>query len=105
MEFGVPGAALDFPERGNDLLKTTKVTEAGPNRHFCAACGTAMYCYHEPLGMYFIHHAPFSGAIEEIPATCHSVYEDKVISIKDGLPKYKFFPPMMEGMEFEMMEE
>ena len=80
--------------KGADLLGTWKRTEAS-HRKFCTRCGTPVLVDHPALGMVDVP----AGRIEGLayrPAL-HVNYGEKVLSIKDGLPKFKDFPKDFGG--------
>lgn len=80
--------------KGEDKLGTYKRTEAS-HRQFCTACGTPVLVRHPQLGMTDVPAGAISGLKYE-PAI-HVHYGEKVLTIKDGLPKYKDFPKDFGG--------
>jgi hypothetical protein len=47
----------------------------------------------------------FSKGLQRVPTpTLHAVYEDKLVSLKEGMPKFRHLPPMEPGDEPDMME-
>lgn len=80
--------------KGADKLGLYKRTEAS-HRQFCSSCGTPVLIEHPALGMIDIP----AGRIEEFAyaPTLHVNYGEKVLSMKDGLPKFKDFPKEFGG--------
>ncbi len=74
---------------GAELLATYKKTERSL-RQFCTRCGGGVMTKHPAMDMVDV----MSVLIPEHPfrPTMHVNYESKVLSIRDGLPKYKGFP-------------
>lgn len=102
--FGIPAIEVpDCPtEVETDILGFTQMTVNGPRRFYCKKCSVYMYSHWDSfLGF---NHIPFN-AFLEIPPKYHVNYIDKVISMKDGLPKYKAYPPCSSGMPSEILED
>jgi hypothetical protein len=83
--------------QGADTLATFKRTpESGSLRRFCKSCGTPVLIDH-----------PGAVALTDIPAVSitdldflpalHTHYGERVVSMPDGLPKYKDFDPAVGG--------
>lgn len=101
--FGAPvhGGAL-WPEgnvrivAGEECLATYKRTEkTGSLRRFCTACGAPVRVDHPDVGMVDV--PAVSVADLEFRPTLHSHYPERVVSFRDGLPKYKTFDPAIVG--------
>jgi len=80
--------------RGADHLGTYKRTEAS-HRRFCTSCGAAVLVEHPALGMTDVPAGSISG-LDYAPAM-HVNYAEKVLPVRDGLPKYKDFPSEFGG--------
>lgn len=74
--------------QGADKLKVWKRTEAS-HRQFCSSCGAAVLIVHPDLGMTDVPAGSIAGL--DYQPTMHVNYGEKVLSVKDGLPKYKGF--------------
>lgn len=101
--FGAPvhGSSLWPAERvtiakGRDRIAAYKRT---PNtasiRKFCASCGVPVLVDHPSVGMTDVPAVSVRGLVFE-PAL-HTHYGERVISLRDGLPKYKDFDPAVGG--------
>jgi hypothetical protein len=80
--------------QGADQLGLFKKTEAS-HRQFCRRCGGAVLVGHPALGLtdvmsVVIPSFPFKPAL-------HVHYGEKVLSVRDGLPKYKDMPKDFGG--------
>ena len=83
-------------EIGSELLKTFKRTEeSGSHRKFCTRCGSPVFNDHPSIGMTDIPAVSISDLVFE--PKLHSHYPEKILSIPDGLPKYKDFDPAFGG--------
>jgi hypothetical protein len=106
--FGISTVEVpDFPtEEETDTLSFMQVTENGPKRFFCKKCSVYMYSHwHDStMSINFLNHIPFK-AFDEIPPNYHCNYMSKIITMKDGLPKYKEFPPHEPGKTAELLED
>jgi hypothetical protein len=79
---------------GAERLGTYKKTERS-HRHFCTRCGGGVMVKHPAIDMIDV----MSVVIPEYPfrPTMHVNYESKVLSMRDGLPKYTDFPSDLGG--------
>jgi hypothetical protein len=82
--------------RGEDQLKGYSKTDFSDRRH-CANCGGQVLIYHPTLGMTDVHS-------EIIPdfrfqPGLHVNYQERTLSIRDGLPKFKDFPAGFGGSD------
>lgn len=59
-------------------------------RHFCTSCGAPVLIRHPNLGMTDVPGGSVSGLNYE--PTIHVHYAEKVLSVRDGLPKYAAMP-------------
>ncbi len=80
--------------RGADNLAVFKRTESS-HRHFCKSCGTGVLVRHPALGMTDVPAAMVPGLPYQ--ATLHVNYGEKVLAVRDGLPKFKDFPKEFGG--------
>ena len=87
--------------KGADQLGTYKRTEAS-HRKFCSSCGTAVMVEHPTLGMVDVPAGRVQGF--SFKATLHVNYGEKVLQVKDGLPKFRDFPKDFGGSG-EMLPE
>ena len=82
--------------KGADLLETFKRTEgSGSHRKFCRLCGAPVLIDHPSIGMIDVP----AGSIRDLVflPTLHTHYSEKVLPMRDGLPKYKDFDPQVGG--------
>jgi hypothetical protein len=93
-------AAVLFPtdkvnvRKGADRLGVFKKTEAS-HRHFCTSCGGPVLIRHPAIGMTDVP-AGTIGNLSFQPAL-HVHYGEKVLTVRDGLPKFKDFPKDFGG--------
>jgi len=93
----VHGAAL-FPSAKVKLVRgelgTSKRTEAS-HRQFCTKCGGRVMVLHPAIGMTDVP----SVVLPDLAfrPTLHVHYGEKVIAMRDGLPKFKDFPKEFGG--------
>lgn len=80
--------------KGADKLGVWKRTEAS-HRHFCTACGAPVLIRHPALGMTDVPAGTVRGLAYR-PAL-HVNYGEKVLTVRDGLPKFKDFPKDFGG--------
>ena len=80
--------------KGADNLGLYKKTEAS-HRQFCRTCGAAVMVGHPGLGMMDIPSGSVVGL--KYQPTVHVNYGEKVLAIRDGLPKFKDFPKEFGG--------
>lgn len=101
------GASLFKPEdvkitKGEDKLKTFSMNE-GHDRQFCADCGGHVMADHRnSLGIIDVYASILEGF--EYTPTAHVNYENTILRVKDGLPKFKDFPADFGGSG-EMLDE
>lgn len=80
--------------RGADNLQVFKRTD-NSHRHFCKTCGSGVLIRHPALGMTDVPVAVVQGFRHQ--PTVHVHYGEKVMSVRDGLPKFKDFPKDFGG--------
>jgi hypothetical protein len=75
-------------------LGTFKKTEAS-HRQFCKQCGGRVQVIHPAIGMTDV----FSVVLPDLAfaPTMHVHYGEKVLAVRDGLPKFKDFPKEFGG--------
>ena len=80
--------------KGADQLGLFKRTEAS-HRQFCTGCGTPVLVQHPAIGMTDVP----AGGIQGLAFApgLHVHYGEKVLAVKDGLPKFKDFPKDFGG--------
>jgi len=79
---------------GADKLAVFKKTESS-HRHFCTACGIAVLVRHPTLSMTDVPAGNVRGLA--YAPTLHVNYGEKVLAVRDGLPKFKDFPKDFGG--------
>lgn len=79
---------------GAERLGLFKRTEAS-HRKFCTSCGTAVLVDHPTLGMVDVPAVRVQGLAYK--PSLHVHYGEKVLAVKDGLPKFKDFPKEFGG--------
>ncbi len=80
--------------KGADKLGVFKKTEAS-HRHFCTSCGSPVLVRHPTLGMTDVP----AGTVAKLAyqPSLHVNYGEKVMAVRDGLPKFKDFPKEFGG--------
>ena len=65
------------------------------HRQFCRLCGGHVMTVHPPLGLIDV----FSATLPDLPFApgVHVNYQETVLPMKDGLPKFKDFPKEFGG--------
>ena len=82
------------------LFKRTKDT--GSLRKFCCDCGSALLNEHPGIKMTDV--MAVSVPDLEFKPKLHTNYAERVISIRDGLPKYRDFDPAVGGTGETLLE-
>jgi hypothetical protein len=87
--------------KGAEHLGTYAKTEMS-QRQFCKLCGGHVMAAHPPLGMTDV----YAATIPDMPFApqLHVNYQEKVLPIRDGLPKLKDFPTAFGGSGDTMAE-
>ena len=80
--------------KGEDALVVFTKTGAS-HRHSCKVCGSGVLVRHPKLGMTDVPAGSISGLAYE--PTVHVNYGEKVLRVRDGLPKFKDFPEGFGG--------
>jgi len=80
--------------KGADKLAVYKKTDAS-HRHFCTSCGSPVLIRHPQLGMTDVPAGNVRGL--SYAPTLHVNYGEKVMDVRDGLPKFKDFPKDFGG--------
>ena len=80
--------------KGADQLGLYKRTEAS-HRKFCTRCGTPVLIDHPAMGMIDVPAGHITGLAYKPGLHVH--YGEKVMSVRDGLPKFKDFPKDFGG--------
>ena len=79
--------------RGEELIGTFAGSEMS-NRLYCIECGAHVAVDHPGLGLIDTR-TPLNGLT--FKPVAHLNYEEKIVAIKDGLPKLKDFPAEIGG--------
>jgi hypothetical protein len=87
--------------KGADNLGLYKKTE-NSHRQFCKSCGAGVFVGHPGMGMTDVPAGSVAG-LKYTPAL-HVHYGEKVMAVRDGLPKFKDFPKDFGGSG-EMLAE
>lgn len=87
--------------KGADNLGLYKKTEASLRR-FCKSCGSPVLVGHPGMGMTDVPAGSVRGLVYK-PAV-HVHYGEKVMAVRDGLPKFRDFPKEFGGSG-EMLPE
>jgi hypothetical protein len=87
--------------KGADNLGVYKKTEAS-HRQFCKTCGAGVLVGHPGMGMTDVPAGTVVGLT--FTPTVHVNYGEKVMTVRDGLPKFKDFPKEFGGSG-EMLPE
>ena len=80
--------------KGEDKLGVYKKTE-NSHRQFCTSCGAPVLVRHPGLGMTDVPAGSVQGFTYR--PTLHVNYGEKVMQVRDGLPKFKDFPKEFGG--------
>jgi hypothetical protein len=80
--------------KGAENLATFKKTEASL-RQFCKSCGSPVLILHPAMGMTDVPAGTIPGFA--YTPTMHVHYGERVLPIRDGLPKFKDFPKEVGG--------
>lgn len=80
--------------KGSELIGTYNKTPVS-FRKWCKNCGGHVFSDHPPMGLVDVYAAVIP-TFKHQPAV-HVNYGEKVLSVKDGLPKMKDFPAEMGG--------
>ena len=80
--------------KGADKLGLYKRTE-NSHRQFCTACGAPVLVRHPSFGMTDVPAGSIQGFTYR--PTLHVHYGEKVMAVRDGLPKFKDFPKEFGG--------
>ncbi len=80
--------------KGADNLGLYKRTESS-HRQFCKSCGSPVMVGHPMLGLTDLPSVSVRGL--HYQPTVHVNYGEKVLSVRDGLPKFKDFPKEFGG--------
>ena len=80
--------------KGEDKLGVYKKTE-NSHRQFCTSCGAPVLVRHPSLGMTDVPAGSVKGFTYR--PTLHVNYGEKVMQVRDGLPKFKDFPKEFGG--------
>ena len=80
--------------KGAEKLGLFKKTEAS-HRQFCTSCGSPVLVLHPGIAMTDVPVGTIPGFAYE--PTLHVHYGEKVLAVRDGLPKFKDFPKEFGG--------
>ncbi len=82
--------------KGSDQLTTFLRTEnTGTHRKFCKTCGAPVLKYHPFIEMIDIPAVSIDDF--KFEPKLHTHYPERILNIRDGLPKYKDFDPAVGG--------
>ncbi|HEX3484945.1 MAG TPA: GFA family protein [Micropepsaceae bacterium] len=95
-----PAQTVQITE-GAEHVRTFQKT-AFSERQYCTKCGGHLMTRHPTVGLIDVYAATLPG-LKFTPAL-HVNYADSVLRIRDGLPKFKGFPPELGGSS-EMLPE
>lgn len=88
-----PSTSVTVAKGAADLV-VYKRTEAS-HRQFCRNCGAAVMVVHPNMGMTDVPAGSVAGL--SYAPTVHVNYGEKVMSVRDGLPKFRDFPKEFGG--------
>jgi len=95
-----PPAAVKVT-KGADKIATYNKTEVS-DRKYCTVCGGHLMTNHPPLGVVDVFSATLP-TLDFLPGL-HVNYQETVLPMKDGLPKFKDFPADFGGSGETMAE-
>ena len=106
-DFGMAQKDLPSPPPTEETEKIglVRMTPEGPPRFYCKGCGSRLYGIVPSIKSYFFFQEFFPGAMEKFPPKVHTHYAEKVLSIKDGLPKHRAFPPFSPDQKPDLIDE
>ena len=81
-------------KKGADQLGLVKRTEAS-HRQFCKLCGSGVMVGHPAIGMVDVPSVVLPDV--DFKPAMHVHYGEKVLAMRDGLPKFKDFPKEFGG--------
>lgn len=79
-----------------------RTPDSGSHRKFCKSCGSTLFNDHPGIGMIDVMAVQVPEL--EFKPRLHTNYAEKVVSVYDGLPKYKYFDPALHGSGEEIPE-
>ena len=95
-----PTPSVNVVQGADKLIGYQKT--AASDRQFCSTCGSAVLVRHPNLGMTDVPSGSVVGLAYK--PTLHVNYAEKVMAVRDGLPKFKDFPKDFGGSG-EMLPE
>lgn len=87
--------------RGAEQLKGYSKTDFSDRRH-CATCGGQVLINHPTIGMVDVHAETLRGF--DFAPTMHVNYQEHMLPVRDGLPKFTAFPAAFGGSDETMAE-
>ena len=92
--------ALHISHGGADIGSFNKTEHS--QRKWCTECGGHLYTVHPGLGLIDV----YAAMIPQLPfaAGVHVHYQETVLRIRDGLPKFQDMPAAMGGSGVELAE-
>ena len=90
-----PTACVNVVVGAERLATFERSPNSGSLRRFCPACGCPVLIEHPGVGMTDVPAVSVRGL--EFKPTLHTHYPERVVSFRDGLPKYKNFDPAIVG--------
>ena len=87
--------------KGADKLAVYKKTD-NSHRHFCTVCGAGVLVRHPAIGMTDVPAGTIRGF--DYAPNLHVHYQEKVMQVRDGMPKFKDFPKDFGGSGETMPE-
>ncbi|MGH8506771.1 MAG: GFA family protein [Stenotrophobium sp.] len=88
-----PPEALKITKGAGNIGTYNKTPRS--SRKWCKTCGGHVFSEHPPMGLVDVYAAVIPGL--KFQPALHVNYGEKVLSIRDGLPKMKDFPKEMGG--------
>jgi hypothetical protein len=85
--------------KGEEKLGVYKRTEAS-HRYFCTSCGAPVLVRHPQIGLTDVPAGSVRGLA--FAPSMHVHYGEKVLSVRDGLPKYADMPSQFGGSGKEL---
>ena len=86
---------------GENSIGTYHKTDTS-HRKFCTTCGGHIMTWHPPFGLFDVYAAMIPGF--KFEPHLHVYYSEKVLAVRDGLPKFKDFPEAFGGSGEQMAE-
>ncbi len=97
-----PADKVQIVSGAENLALFKRTVDSGSHRKFCRLCGSALFNDHPSINLTDVMAVSVLDLIFE--PRLHTHYAEKIISIRDGLPKYRDFDPAVGGSGVQLPE-